>query len=265
MKTNLTTRSAQADTITAVPPRTVPRGTQIGWFVRLIPLALMAVLSIPVAQAQLIYTYNGNVFNQSYGSVDASEGTQITVTLSVPAPIPPNLSNSSGYCGTASITDGVSTAPPTTCLLSTDSNGAITQWAIDYRQGVYPTVRDLYTDLGLQAQAPGLDQSVLNTAGKWISGAPGQWTPDAFSFTNGLLGTVHTMNIQKQGTSLIDQLTTVLTDLNNGTLGLACSDLQIFANHVKAQTGKAIPTAQAATIMQYVAAISAGIPGCQVH
>jgi hypothetical protein len=227
----------------------------------------MAVLSIPMAQAQLIYAYNGNVFNESYGSVDASEGTHITVTLSVLAPIPPNLSNGSGYCGTASITDGVSTATPTTCLLSTDSNGDITQWAIDYRQGAYPTVRDLYTDLGLQGQAPGLDQSVLNTAGRWIQGSPGIWFyPTAFLNTNALLGILNAWNIQKHGTSLIDQLTAVLTDINNNTtIGIACSDLQSFANHVKAQTGKAITTAQAATIMQYVAAISAGIPGCEVN
>jgi hypothetical protein len=269
MTTNLTARSAQADTITAAPPRTVPRGTQRGWFVRLIPLALMAVLSIPMAQAQLIYTYNGNDFTNIYST--ALYGTKITVTLTVLAPIPPNLNNSGGQCGTASITDRVIAFPPTACSLTTDSTGTITGWDIEYVPGGCncPGVRQMDTlnILNIPGFASARDISFRNgVGGNTILNDPGTWTyPTAFSLTNALLGKVDAMNIPKQGTSLIDQLTTVLTDINNGTLGLACSDLQIFANHVKAQTGKGITTAQATTIMQYVAAISAGIPGCQVH
>jgi hypothetical protein len=143
----------------------------------------------------------------------------------------------------------------------TDAKGKIINWNLSIRS----------RDNGIGADT---SYTTYDTAFNFVTSddygldnfaTPGKWTPDAFSFTNGLLGTVHAMNIPKQGTSLIDQLTTVLTDINNGTLGLACSDLQIFANHVKAQTGKGITTAQATTIMQYVAAISAGIPGCQVH
>jgi hypothetical protein len=94
MTTNLTTRSAQADTITAVPPRTVPQGTQMGWFVRLILLALMACISIPLAQAQgVTYTYTGMPF-QSGGSANGDVNPtdyHLTASLTVPTPLPPVL------------------------------------------------------------------------------------------------------------------------------------------------------------------------------
>jgi len=66
------------------------------------------------------------------------------------------------------------------------------------------------------------------------------------------------MHIQL-GTSLTDQLNTVLQDLLNHN-GLACQDLNAFVTHVKAQTGKMINPAQETTIMDQVAKISAAIP-----
>jgi hypothetical protein len=113
--------------------------------------------------------------------------------------------------------------------------------------------------------AIGEDLGVPNATAAFSSG-PGVWTtPTAANLTAALLTVVTGMNIQKQGTSLTAQLTTVLTDINHGTLGLACSDLQSFANHVKAQTGKAITTTQSAAILQGVQSISATLPGCQIE
>ncbi len=96
----------------------------------------------------------------------------------------------------------------------------------------------------------------------------GVWAPPtAQTFTTALLGHLTgDLTIPGLGTSLVDQVTQVLSDLSHGTNGLACSDLQIFASHIKAQTGKKISTAQATTIMQWVGWIGAAIPGgCQIN
>ena len=68
------------------------------------------------------------------------------------------------------------------------------------------------------------------------------------------------MNIQQQGNSLIAQLITVRTDINNNTLGQACSDLSIFAGQVTAQTGKKITVDQAAKLQAWVGYLSKSIP-----
>jgi hypothetical protein len=99
-----------------------------------------------------------------------------------------------------------------------------------------------------------------------LSRDPEPLLPNTFTRQSALLGRLTgDLNVPGLGNSLVAQITQVLSDLNNGTNGLACSDLQAFVNHVKAQTGKKITSAQAATIMQWVGWIAAATPGCQVN
>jgi hypothetical protein len=69
-----------------------------------------------------------------------------------------------------------------------------------------------------------------------------------------LITTLQGMNITRQGTSLTDQLQQVENDLtaNNGS---ACGDLRAFANHVSAQSGKALTTTQANQLLTAVGSI----------
>jgi hypothetical protein len=75
-----------------------------------------------------------------------------------------------------------------------------------------------------------------------------------------LVTTVQGMNITGQGTSLTDQLNQVETDITTNN-GLACQDLLLFVNHVKAQRGKKITIAQANQLLAAAAAIQAAL-GC---
>jgi hypothetical protein len=68
------------------------------------------------------------------------------------------------------------------------------------------------------------------------------------------------MNIAAQGTSLTDQLKQVQIDIATNN-GLACQDLLLFVNHVKAQIGKKITLAQANQLLTVATAIQAAL-GC---
>lgn len=71
-----------------------------------------------------------------------------------------------------------------------------------------------------------------------------------------LINTIQGMNIPKLGSSLADQLQVVANDIATQN-GLACSDLQASAQHVKAQAGKSITFADAQQLLQTIAAIEA--------
>jgi hypothetical protein len=277
MTTNLTTRPAHADTITAIPHRTVPRETQMGWFVRLIPLALMAVLSIPLVHARVTYTYTGNNFTDILGTLWTTSN-RITATLTTPGLLPAGYSNSTTTCPagtTYTLTAGtvtISTTDPNVtvygCYFATDGSGNITTWYLAPSNKYF----DILTETALPGANPATDEvqnSSPTSSEADIFNDPGTWTPPtASNITTALLGmfTGGIFQINKPNdTTLTAQLTTVLSDLTNGTNGQACTDLQIFANDVKAKKGNAIKSTDAATIMRWVGWIAAAIPGCQVH
>ena len=73
-----------------------------------------------------------------------------------------------------------------------------------------------------------------------------------------LITLVQQMKIPAQGSSLTDQLQQVATDISAQS-GKACGDLNAFANHVKAQTGKKITAAQAKQIQAAVASLASAL------
>jgi hypothetical protein len=73
-----------------------------------------------------------------------------------------------------------------------------------------------------------------------------------------LIASVRAMNISKMGTNLTDQLQQIETDITVQN-GLACGDLNAFANQVKAQTGKSIKTADAQKLLAAVASIESAL------
>ena len=73
-----------------------------------------------------------------------------------------------------------------------------------------------------------------------------------------LITTLQGMNITGQGTSLSDQLNQIASDITANN-GLACNDLLLFINHVKAQKGKKITVAQANILLVGAASIQAAL------
>ena len=112
-------------------------------FVRLIPLALMAVLSIPLAHAQVTYTYTGKNFTATLGTL-WTISDRITATLTTPVPFPPIPSFSVCPVGTTiTITVGDVTlqSPGQTildnCALEVDSQGKIQFWNLEIENATY--------------------------------------------------------------------------------------------------------------------------------
>ena len=99
-------------------------------------------------------------------------------------------------------------------------------------------------------------------AGIWLGPSP-SFTRHGFiavftpaQIVSNLIIGLQGMNITGLGTSFTDQLQQVETDLTANN-GLACGDLVLFADHVKAQTGKKITIAQANQLLADVASIEA--------
>jgi hypothetical protein len=239
-------------------------------------LALLASVAIPLANAQVTYTYRGNKFSDITGTL-WSTNDRITGTLTTPGKLAAGYSNSTTICpagttftlraGTVTLSTTDATVTVYGCFFATDGSGNITTWFLSS----YNNDFDILTETELPGANPASDYA--NNASQVdvadIFDHPGTWTsPTAANITTALLGkfTGGIFQLNKSlGTSLTDQLNTVFTDLNNNYTGQACTDLQIFANHVKAQKGKAINSTDAATIMQWVGWIAAAIPGCQVN
>lgn len=75
-----------------------------------------------------------------------------------------------------------------------------------------------------------------------------------------LLGTVDGLHLGQQQASYDTQMQAVQTDISTNN-GLACSDLTAFINHVKAQSGKQLTTAQASQLIAAATQIQA-VLGC---
>jgi hypothetical protein len=235
---------------------------QLG-FTRPVLLTLGAVLLVQAAHGEVTYQYTGNNFTYFVSPYTGDD--HISITLRLPAALPAGLNNAdiTQYAGySLSISDGHVTlaCPGSICLftqVSTGPSGAITFWNFQvYVAGGH--------SLGSQSVPGGAaDEALINPTpvlGANV-GQPGVWVllpPDPAELTGSLISTVIGMHIQL-GTSLTDQLNTVLQDLLTHN-GLACPDLNVFISHVQAQTGKKINPAQAATIADQVAKISAAIP-----
>jgi hypothetical protein len=105
----------------------------------------------------------------------------------------------------------------------------------------------------------GEDQVKSNSLTIIAAGGAGAMTNQPLStctpvLAQSLILEVQEMNITQQGSSLTQLLLRVLTDVNTNN-GLACQDLTAFANHVRAQTGKAITATQSSQILSAVASI----------
>jgi hypothetical protein len=99
---------------------------------------------------------------------------------------------------------------------------------------------------------PGPEVAILNAVGYNLK-TPAQMVA-------GLISLVQQMQIRNQGSSFTDQLQQVETDINTRNRQ-ACGDLKGFTNHLRAQTGKTVTTAQANQILAAVAEIQAAL-GC---
>jgi hypothetical protein len=246
---------------------------------------LSLALSSPsaVAQPTWQYTYTGNPFTRIYGA-PYTTAIFVTASFKLPEPLPagatstiPGITPATAAAFQVTMSDGqqtISTSSPLfrqaleMSINATDANGLPSLWYIILLSN--PTVSPFQTFPSIQSfghtAGAVVDYATLNLAGQAAEGRNGgTWTveaPSTASIAAGLLSIVTNMNIEQQGNSLIAQLLTVQTDINNNTLGLACSDLSIFAEHVTAQTGKKITVDQAAKIQAWVGYLSKSIP-CQ--
>jgi len=248
--------------------------------------------------AQATYQYTGNPFTFfSCGPSSPGPGTldcpndpapgntltsytatdHVSATLSFNTPLPANLSYQdvstlSGFL--LSMTDGhqnLSTATHPAGIIakvSTDGGGNIIgPWLLVINVGnaadsgisseneppVLPFVQDQGTLACCDPTVTGDIALNQHAAGIWGSGAP---TPSQQVAT--LITAITQMSVPKLGTSLIDKLNQVLTDISSQN-GLACSDLSAFLNQVKAQTGKSITAAQATQILGAVSSIQSAL------
>ena len=254
---------------------------------RTILVGVLACVAIPLAHAQLKYTYLGNRLGGKW------EGGQITAKLTTDEIIPNN--------STAPLGKGAAQPCPKTWTFTIVVGSTVLDSQNAYRSSCYylrnvgnallPAFISLEIQQGdelggtaihicshihyrtydhLSCGAPFRDPN-LDWAGPYgedhraklfqnTSAQPGRWSPPKpADITAALLTRLTAMNIQEQGSSLIAQITSVLNDINNGTLDLACMDLQASVDYVKAETGTAIRPTDAATTMKWVEYISAGL------
>jgi probable HAF family extracellular repeat protein len=87
---------------------------------------------------------------------------------------------------------------------------------------------------------------------------PQSSAPTPAQMVTNLIALVQAMNLPKKGTSLVDQLQQVETDITTQN-GLPCEDLNAFSNQVKAQAGKTITPSQANQLLAAVATIEAAL------
>ena len=246
----------------------------------LFALGTMILTQALAAQPMWQYTYTGNKYSTATGPYTTN--MRFTLGFLTPFPIPKNIPidsfniiNLKPIATQVSVSDGIfgRTAFRAVDVAvsfeidATDADGIPLAWNWLFIPTQCPfdplEIEDIGSAGGEQVSAS--DCRTLTRLGGAASLAKGIWTihsPTPATVTAYLITLVTGMNIEDQGTSLTDQLIHVLTDINNNTLGQACSDLTAFTNHVSAQTGKKITTAQAAQIQTWAGYIGSGIP-CQ--
>ncbi|HWC96363.1 MAG TPA: hypothetical protein VG456_06435 [Candidatus Sulfopaludibacter sp.] len=254
----------------------------------------LAGVTLPL-HAQTSYHYTGNPFtffscgSSGTGTIDCPNDPapgnsltsytatdHVTATLTFTSALAPNLnyqdvSSLPGFQLTMNDGHQTLTTPAAGLIakVSTDSAGNIIgPWLLVINVGnaadsgisseneppVQPFIQDQGTlaccDPILQGDI-GLNQ---NAAGTW----QGNSQPTPSQMASALLVTLQQMSIPKQGTSLSDQVTKVVNDINAQN-GLACSDSLIFAAHVKAQTGKTVTATQSNQLLTAIGALEAAL------
>lgn len=199
----------------------------------------------------------------------------VTATLTTTSPLPANLNYADvtslpGFSltmhdGQQTLTSA--TACCTVAKVSTDGSGNIIgPWLVFINQG-----NTADSGIGTENEPPVnpfvQDSGVLACCDPTIHGDiainqfnPGTWNSGSASpatQVSNLITLIQGMQIPQQGMSLISQLQQLLADINSS--GPACQDLNAFANHVQAQTGKKILTTQANQIMTADASIYAAL------
>jgi hypothetical protein len=251
-------------------------------------LAVMAMAS-ESAVAQVTYVYTGNAFNifscdESGGGCNVAApdnpytsylaGDHVVATLILDSELGANFDGDASLLPGFSLTlaDGqqILTDEGSAyfgAYLVTDGDGNITSWNLFIASGnasdssilTYGTDFFDYDAGILASDSFGADSAgIMFTRGTW---ALVDDEPSAEDLTEELITTVQGMQIPQLGGSLTNQLQTVMNDIATGN-GLACQDLKAFSNHVKAQTGKKIKSAQASEIQNAVAEIKASL-GCE--
>jgi hypothetical protein len=232
------------------------------------------------AQPMWQYTYTGNKYSTATGPYTTN--MRFTLGFLTPFPIPKNIPinsfniiNLKPIATQVSVSDGIfgrtafraADVAVSLEIDATDADGIPLAWNWLFIPTLCPFDSQQIEDFGSAGgeHVSASDCRTFTQLGGAASFAKGIWTthsPTPVTLTAYLLTLVTGMNIGDQGTSLTDQLIAVLTDINNNTLGLACSDLTAFTNHVSAQTGKKITIAQVAQIQTWAGYIRSGIP-CQ--
>jgi hypothetical protein len=260
-------------------------------------ISALAISALPLA-AQTSYHYTGKPFTFfSCGPSSPGPGTRdcpndpapgntltsytatdhVTATLTFTSP----LSASLFYTDVTTVpgfkltmNDGhqtLTTPGPVIAKVSTDATGQIVgPWLLVINAGNAadsgiasenePPVQPFVQDQGTLACCDPTIQGDIalnqNLAGTWDN--TNQKTP--VQMLSDLVVVIQQMNIPKQGTSLIDKLQQISTDITAQN-GLACPDLTAFMNQLKAQTGKTITTGQASQLVTATAAIQTAV-GC---
>lgn len=244
----------------------------------LFALGAMLLTQLASAQPAWRYTYTGNKYSTATGAYTSD--MRFTLGFSTPTPVPKNFNGLFDVRNVATqvtVSDGLGTfsglSPNNAFVVfhirATDGDGiplawdAIINlyWVCPYSSfldgtasGSLTGANEYMRHLDCRTGFPIFGVGASQTLGLWTIAAPSPATLTAY-----LLTLVTQMNILEQGKSLTHELTVLLNDINNDTLGQACSDLTTFSDHVTAQTGKKITTAQAAQIQTWVGYIGSGI------
>jgi hypothetical protein len=151
---------------------------------------------------------------------------------------------------------------PNSVQVSTDASGAITApWDVIIYSLTNATVSlETINIAGPQCGNTGTAHQRDSSSGFAFFGfnlnSPGVWSSPSPAIEITMLKTQFQLGILPDpGSSFSDQLQVVLNDITYNT-GLTCQDLQIFVAHVKAQTGKKLSAAQAASILQTTSQIA---------
>lgn len=241
-------------------------------------IALTALwLSPQPVCAQATYNYTGNTFTTVTAPITTSD--RITATLQLSSWLPPNQTciDPRGLPGfTLVMNDGLhGEIPPLfifTVLVSTDSVGQIVApYELDIGFPEVDIIREYFSLDGANSKAPcmfsgpafgippagGVGDESLSVIGSDPSfgsvGTAGVWTfPSAPALVSMLSTKIQLGTLPDIGHSIADQLQQIANDITTNN-GLACQDLHLLANQVKAQTRKKISPTDSTFYLQTIA------------
>ena len=146
----------------------------------LFAFAILAIGFLPLANADTIYTYTGNMFDSFKGDFECPPVCRITGSFTVAQPLPANLSFVTISPKFFSVSDGVVTLTPANShplifqpfMLATDATGAITTWdvRITGKQALVKESLSTVNFPGFSEDEVGIPVGALNTNN------PGVWS-----------------------------------------------------------------------------------------